>query len=187
VEYSSLEPDSRLLSRVAAGDLAALEEVYRRYLPTVWRYVYAQLRGNDQATRDVVSETFLAAIGALRKASGSIDCVPAWLTGIARNKVHDARRVVRKEAGPEWATDLPVTDDPAQQMLAEDLRSNVTRIMAQMDDAERTVLEWKYIEDLSVHEIAVRLNRTDKAVEAMLYRARNAFRELYEKSPNENV
>jgi RNA polymerase sigma-70 factor (ECF subfamily) len=39
------------------------------------------------------------------------------------------------------------------------------------------LLEWKYILGLSVAEIAVRMGSTPKAVESMLTRARDAFRE----------
>ena len=43
--------------------------------------------------------------------------------------------------------------------------------MAQIVDEERLVLEWKYVDEMAVKEIAVRLGRTEKAVESLLYRA----------------
>jgi RNA polymerase sigma factor (sigma-70 family) len=39
------------------------------------------------------------------------------------------------------------------------------------------VLEWKYVDDLSVNEIADRLELTPKAAESLLTRARAAFRD----------
>jgi RNA polymerase sigma-70 factor (ECF subfamily) len=39
------------------------------------------------------------------------------------------------------------------------------------------VLEWKYLEDTSMKEIASRLGSTSKAVESLLTRARTAYRE----------
>lgn len=178
-----MDSDEQLLHRIAVGDREALAHLYHRYLPMVWRYVYANLKGDDQASRDVVSETFLAAIGALRRAPPAIESVPAWLTGIARNKLNDAHRAAKKQAPSGPVPDTPTADDAAHALLAEDARGHVARVMARLDDADRTVLEWKYVEDLSVHDIAARLNRTDKAVEAMLYRARNTFRALYEPTP----
>jgi RNA polymerase sigma-70 factor (ECF subfamily) len=177
-----VDSDQQLLRRIAVGDRDALAHLYHRYLLTVWRYVYASLRGDDQATRDVVSETFLAAMGAIRRTPQHIDSVPAWLTGIARNKLRDARRAAAKMAPAGAPPDPPTIDDPAQGLLTEDARGHVARVMARLDDTDRTVLEWKYLDDLSVHEIAARLNRTEKSVEAMLYRARNAFRALYEQT-----
>jgi DNA-directed RNA polymerase specialized sigma24 family protein len=41
------------------------------------------------------------------------------------------------------------------------------------------VLEWKYLESSSVRDIAERLGKTEKAVEAALYRARISFRSAY--------
>ena len=45
-----------------------------------------------------------------------------------------------------------------------------------LPDEERLALEWKYVDDLSVGQIADRLGRTEKAAESVLYRARRAFR-----------
>ena len=51
--------------------------------------------------------------------------------------------------------------------------------MAQLVDEERLVLEWKYVDEMAVKEIAVRLGRTEKAVENLLYRARKSFRAAF--------
>jgi RNA polymerase sigma-70 factor (ECF subfamily) len=41
------------------------------------------------------------------------------------------------------------------------------------------ILEWKYLRDMSMGEIASRLGRSPKAVESLLTRAREAFRETF--------
>ena len=41
------------------------------------------------------------------------------------------------------------------------------------------VLEWKYLRELSLVEIARRLGRSPKAAESLLTRARDAFREAF--------
>jgi len=176
-----LDSDAQLLRRIEAGDREALAALYARYLPLVWRCVYAQLRGDDPTSRDIVSETFVAALGSLARSRGAIASVGPWLIGIARHKLTDHRRLAAKQAGGELA-DVPAPDnDPALAIAAADTRCQVTRVMDRLDDLERTVLELKYIDELSVRDIARRLERTEKAVEAMLYRARKSFRELYEK------
>jgi DNA-directed RNA polymerase specialized sigma24 family protein len=40
-------------------------------------------------------------------------------------------------------------------------------------------LDWKYIEDLSVREIAVRMNLGLKAAESLLTRARESFKDAF--------
>ncbi len=179
-EDMHLDSDARLVKRISAGDRDALVALYRRHLPSVWRYVYAQLRGDDASSRDVVGETFLAAIRSLTAKDPAIASVSSWLIGIARHKIADHRRLSAKWSGgapPERPAD---EDDPMRSLEAADTRCIVARVMDRMDDTERSVLEWKYLDDLSVRDIARRLGRTEKAVEAMLYRARDAFRGMYE-------
>jgi hypothetical protein len=49
--------------------------------------------------------------------------------------------------------------------------------MDDLPEPYRLVLEWKYVDRLSVQEIAVRMTLTEKAVESILFRARREFRE----------
>jgi len=42
-----------------------------------------------------------------------------------------------------------------------------------------SALEWKYLDDLSVREIAARLGMGEKAAESLLTRARRAFRDAF--------
>jgi len=59
-----------------------------------------------------------------------------------------------------------------------------------MPGNERVALEWKYLDRLSVREIAAQLGRTENAAEAVLYRARQLFRDRLERrlpNPTEEV
>ena len=53
--------------------------------------------------------------------------------------------------------------------------------MDRLDPMERVALEWKYLDGLSVREIAGRIARTEKAAEDILRRARAAFRSEFER------
>jgi len=66
-------------------------------------------------------------------------------------------------------------------MDASETRRAVGEAMAGIDDMHRIALEWKYIEGLTVREMAGRLGCTEKAVEAILYRARAAFKAQYKR------
>jgi predicted RNA polymerase sigma factor len=57
--------------------------------------------------------------------------------------------------------------------------------MDQLSDQYRLALEWKYVDQLSVREIAVRFGLTEKAAESILFRARRELREqLVKESPS---
>lgn len=174
--------DAELILAARAGDTSALDVLYRRYLPTVWRYAFAQLRGDTDAAEDVVSETFLAAVrqlGDLRPAGGGIG---GWLIAIARHKVGDVRRRIVRHPVIDAACDVADRDesaDPAWRLDTAELRAGVADLLDRMPDEQRLALEWKYIDGLSVRDIAERLGRTEKAAETILYRARNAFRDAW--------
>jgi len=164
-----LPADQELIRRVREGDSGAVADLYERYAPVVWRYVFARMR-DTHAGQDVLSETFLAAIRGLKNGA-TAENVAGWLTGIARNKLADWHRQRAKGA----TTDID---------LAAEETSPATSVVADVLDAlpaeERVILEWKYLDLCSVREIAERLGRTEKGAEALLYRARNAFRAAYE-------
>jgi RNA polymerase sigma-70 factor (ECF subfamily) len=172
--------DGDLVRAIQQGDRASLTIFYRRYLGGIWRYVHAHLPRDPAAADDVVSETFLAAIQSIPTYDAEKGNVIGWLLGIARNKLRDhLRSSVRKAESPPIE---PTTAVRCQAGMAEanliraETREAVLRALDALADEERLVLEWKYVESLSVREIAARLARTEKAVEAILYRARMSFR-----------
>jgi len=176
--------DADLIRAIRSGDAAALETLYRRYLPSVWRYAFARLRGDTAAAEDVVGETFLAAvrrIGRLKPEGGS---VAGWLIGIARHKIGDIRRRRRRtRSGGTAEARAEATAggiDPAAPLEAAETRARVAEALDALSDEQRIALEWKYLEGLSVRQIADHLGRSEKAAETLLYRARKAFREAYD-------
>ncbi len=173
--------DAALISRVQSGDRDAFAVLYGRYFPMIWRYVHSQLRGDDAASRDVVSETFLAAVQGVGRLDAGSTHVAAWLSGVARHKLADHWRRPTPQAGEQELERVGREDDPAAAMGVAEIRVAVSQAMGRMDDTERLALEWKYIEGLTVREIADRLGRTAKAVEGILYRARTGFRTQYQR------
>lgn len=172
--------DADLLRAVQAGDLSAWERLYDRYLPTVWRYVYLRAGGDRHLAEDVVSETILALVRQIPSLTLGDGNLSGWLIAVARNKLGDQRRnaaraaLAAKAAGEEI---LPKAGGgPEAALETAETRTQVIVVMDRLPDEERAALEWKYLEDLSVGEIAGRLGRTEKAVESVLYRARRSFR-----------
>ena len=180
--------DPELVRLVQGGSRAAVEALYERYLPPVWRYVYTQVHGDEHAAEDVVSETFLAAISGLLKLDPEGGSLYAWLIGVARHKVSDHRRRLRRLRDDPIALsrgrgDARETADPQGSLEAAEEKTQVAGTMARLSNEERLVLEWKYVEELSVREMARRIGRTEKAVENLLYRARKSFRAAFEGLP----
>ena len=132
--------------------------LYDEALPVVYGYFVRRCRDRGTA-EDLTSETFLAAMDAARKDRPPIITVP-WLIGVARHKLADHYR--RRH-------DLPVAETPEPAKPFDDWNAELDRIVAEAALADRTV-----------PECAELIGRTVHATEALLVRARRAFRTTYE-------
>jgi len=176
--------DAELLRRVQAGDVSAWEQLYERCLRTVWRYVYLQVGGERHLAEDVVGETIMALVRQVSSLSPNEGSLSGWLITVARHKLSDHRRSTGR--GARVAEVLEAGDggglacaSSTTWLEAAEKREQVVKVMDRLPEEERLVLEWKYLEELSVGEIASRLGRTEKAAESALYRARRSFRSLF--------
>lgn len=153
-----------------------LMELYDEALPVV--YGYFTRRCGDRATaEDLTSETFLAAMDGARRSSPPPITMP-WLIGVARHKLADHYRR-RQDRFTVPVADLPEPADPIDGWEAELDRIVAEAVLAHLPENHRTVLALRYLDDCSVGECAELIGRTVHATEALLVRARRAFRSQY--------
>lgn len=153
---------------------AALLELYDRALPEVYGYLLPRC-GSASAAEDVTSETFLAAVDAVRK--GTVPHLSvAWLIGVARHKLVDHwRRTAREERRVLRVASEP--DDRVSDPWDLEVDAAVAReVLASLGAHHRAALTLRYLDGLSVPEVARHLDRTVHATEALLVRAKAAFR-----------
>jgi RNA polymerase sigma-70 factor (ECF subfamily) len=164
---------------VLAGDHgAALLALYDDAVGEVYGYLLARCR-NRTTAEDVTSDVFMGAVDAV--ARGRVESVTtAWLIGIARHKLVDHwRRLEREQRRLTAVADEPdtaVEDDPW------DARLDVLAArdaLEQLGAHHRAALTLRYLDGLSVPECATVLARTVHATEALLVRAKRAFRQVY--------
>jgi len=165
----------------AAGD--ALLGSYDRALPQVYGYLVARV-GSPAVAEDLASETFLAAVTAIE--AGTLrEPTVAWLVGVARHKLVDHwRRQAREQRRLHALADLTETaDDPWEVHLE---IGHAHHVLAELGPHHRSALVLRYLDGLSVAEVAASLGRTVHATEALLVRARRAFRAAYETERDPN-
>lgn len=154
----------------------ALLELYDDALPSV--YGYFVRRCADKATaEDLTSETFLAAMDAARKENPPPITVP-WLIGVARHKLADHYRR-RHDRFTVPVAELPEPIEPHDEWDVELDRIVAESVLARLSEQHRTVLALRYLDDRPVPECAELIGRTVHATEALLVRARRAFRTEY--------
>jgi RNA polymerase sigma-70 factor (ECF subfamily) len=159
----------------------ALLELYDAALPEVYGYLLSRC-GQRSLAEDLTAETFLAAVQAVRARRPAVPNT-AWLIGVARHKLADhwrAReretrglRVVAGEPGRVEREDDP-WDERIDALLARE-------VLAVLGPHHRAALTLRYLDGLAVPEVAEHLGRTVHATEALLVRARAAFRQAYER------
>jgi RNA polymerase sigma-70 factor (ECF subfamily) len=153
---------------------AALLALYDTALPHVYGYLLARC-GRRALAEDLTAETFLAAVAACRRGS-LLEPDIGWLVGIARHKLVDHwRSAEREERGLRAAhQELP---DPAGDPWDEHVDALLAReVLAAQSPPHRIALTLRYLDGLPVPEVAAQLGRTVHATEALLGRARTAFR-----------
>jgi len=156
---------------------ADLLDLYDRSLPAVYGYLVARARSASVA-EDLTAETFMAAVDMVQR--GKVpDLTEAWLIGVARHKLADHwRRQERDErnlrAVSGTATEL---DDPWDGAIE---AARAHEVLGQLGAHHRAVLTLRYLDGLPVADVATCLDRTLHATEALLVRARNAFRSAYD-------
>ncbi len=159
----------------------SLLAVYDDALPHVYGYLCARCDSTAVA-EDLTGETFLAAAAAATATATANNPPPVsvpWLLGVARHKLADHwRRHYREQrrlhvAGLSLASDV---DDPWDARLDAVLAHQT---LARLAPQHRIALTLRYVDDLPVREVAAALGRTEHATEALLVRARGAFRHTY--------
>ncbi len=159
---------------------AALIELYDVALPRVYGYLLARC-GRAGLAEELTAETFLAAVDAVRRPDPPTLSVP-WIVGVARHKLVDHwRREARDDRRLRaLVDDTPPPEDPW------DLELDLVRArdtLSRLGPHHRAALTLRYVDDLPVPRVAELLDRTVHATEALLVRARTAFRRAYGEEP----
>lgn len=160
-------------------DTSAFLELYDDALPHVYGYL-ARRCNNTATAEDLTAETFMAAVAALHNdtvtaAGGNrLDLNIPWLIGTARHKLidHWRRTERRKEELAELWDDIAVADPSDAAIDA----AAAQDALAQLAPTHRAVLTLRYLDDLPVGEVAMAIGRTVHATEALLTRAKAAYR-----------
>lgn len=167
----SAEPDGTDAPR-------ALLTLYDDALPVVYGY-FVRRCGDRGTAEDLTSETFLAAMDAARRKDPAAPSISVpWLLGVARHKLADHYRR-RHDRFSVPVAELPEPVDVADDWDVELDRIVAESVLATLPEHHRTVLALRYMDDCSVPECAELIGRTVHATEALLVRARRAFRAHY--------
>ncbi len=181
--------DRALARRILAGDEAAFDEFFEGHFPGLFRFASARVRDPELA-RDLVQTAICKAIANLRTYRGE-STLAAWLFTICRYEISGHYRKLCRapprvdlaeegsDAGMTLDSLVSDLDGPDESLSRKEVVQRVHAVLDALPPRYGAALEWKYVDGLSVKEIAERLGVGPKAAESLLTRARQAFRDHF--------
>lgn len=148
-------------------------EIYDGHVEKIYRYVF--LRVNSQETaEDLTSETFLKCWEVFRAEDKDIKNPRAFLYKIAKNLITDHyRRKGRIQiTSIEFNNQLadPKINLEKSAVLASDTEM-VKKAIAGLNEDYQNAIIWRYLDDLSIKEVATLLGRSEEATRVLIHRA----------------
>jgi len=177
----------------ATGDLRAVIEDdtafgdwFARCMPRVYAYLFSR-SGSKELAEDLTQDVFLEAVRRPGTFDGRSDSLP-WLIGIARNQLADhVRKQYREhERNERIVREVRVADTAGADWQTADRRAAIRIALEALPLSQRTAMTLRFLDDLSVREIARRFGRSEDAIESMLRRARDSFERLYREVADAN-
>lgn len=163
----------------ALSEASSFPVFYAEALPVVYSYFFHRVAGDASVAEELTQVTFVAAVREIRRRR-SVDKPIPWVMGIARHKLLDHYRMqIRDErrvtSGDEAlaAADLEVSSHDAE------VRERALAALAAVPTSQRAVLVLRYLDGLSVPEVARAIGKSLHATESLLARGRDAFKRRY--------
>lgn len=167
-------PTWELTRRMVKGEEQAFRQFYDSYAARLCGYLFVICRGNEVQARELLQETMIKVARYIRVFEEE-EIFWKWLTVVARSCwVDENRKRNRYLAALERFWNWRNVDSPAEES-DEMLMVGWLELLAAED---RVLLTQKYLEGLSVREIAELCGSSEKAVESRLTRARNRMKQL---------
>ena len=186
-EGNTDEQDRKDMSRLAAGEDAALNAIMERHAGRLFQFLLRMVQ-NETTASDLTEETFVR-VYQNRDRFNPSRRFSTWCFTIAANLARDEQRYRARH--PNISLDTPVTESgqqlgdvipetrpgPAHAMQAEERANAVRKAIAGLPEDLRVALVLFEYEEKSQAEIAAILDCSPKAVEMRLYRARQELRQ----------
>lgn len=177
--------EALLRQAVLAGDETAWRAWCLESFDELDRYVLWRCGGRRDRADDIVQEAWLTAVRSIRRFDPSRASFLAWLRGIAANVRRNHARREKRNASRQFSSNGQVISHESASAAPEDDRAEaIATVLDALSDRQEAVLRAKYFDGLTVEGIANAWNETPKAIESLLTRAREAFRERFQRLTN---
>jgi RNA polymerase sigma-70 factor, ECF subfamily len=185
--------DEQLFQRYQSGDDAAFRVIVERYEPSIKGFLHKRLK-DEERVQDLTQDTFLR-VHRARERYDSTRKFSTWIYTIASNLLKNEYRNrsrrretnfsdLRKDSTLSAASSRPVefesdTPDPERLAYRGELRDAIRDAIERMDEHHRVPFVMREVEDRTYEEISEAIGVPVGTVKSRLFRARNAFQQLF--------
>ena len=185
--------DQKIIQGLYRRETEAWHALYDTYAGRIWALV-AHWIVERSDVEDLVQETFLAAARSAKQYDPKRGSLWTWLSSIARNQV---AFFFRKQHRKRYQPITEMANSPTQQQIAlwlesgemspleklakEEFTDMVRAALTELPVEYETLLTARYLDHISIEELAVSGQCSSNAIHLKLTRARRAFRRIFSK------
>jgi RNA polymerase sigma-70 factor (ECF subfamily) len=176
------EREADLIERARTGDVSAFESLVRAHQEVCFRTAWIASGGADDA-EDAAQEALMKAFAALPRFRADAPFRP-WLLTIVANEARNRRRSAGRRQALALRMPAPASGgyenepSPEAAVLATERRTTLLEALQRLPDADREVVAYRYLLDLSEAETAAALGVPVGTVKSRLSRALTRLRAL---------
>ncbi|MCY3914457.1 MAG: sigma-70 family RNA polymerase sigma factor [Chloroflexi bacterium] len=177
IDYAELD-DGQLVA-LAKEDKSAFGELYERYLPKIYRYVYYRT-GNVHDAEDLTAKVFFRALSHIGNYVEKGVPFQAWLYRIAHNLVANWHRDQGRRkiiALDEYVAHPLKSEAPDRLTEEQEERNQLMEAVRRLPEDRQQLLLLKFVEQMSNAEIGAIMGRTEGAIKSLYHRTLLALRE----------
>ncbi len=174
-----------LLERAKQHDAEALGEIYDRYAPRIYAYVYRRV-SDAQLAEDLTGDVFVRVMRAIQSERFWVASFQAWLYRIAHNLVIDHYR--RQPAAVDLELDerlIAAKGNLASDVVERLSHGNLYAAISRLTPDQQQVLALRFGEGMTARETAQVMDKSTGAVEALQHRALAALRRVLDREQYE--
>ncbi len=153
------------------GDWQGLEALYTYFFEPLYRFCYWQL-GDTAAAQDATADTMMQMVKSIHRYQHQGQ-FRNWLYTIAKRQIAQQLRHKYQENSLDDLIEILPTNDvvisPEQDTYR---RQQLSTLLKQLPDRDATILKYRYLDNLSVAEVAEKMQLTTNQVKVYTYRAK---------------
>jgi len=166
----------KLVKKLKQGDSLAVECWFDNFKSDLMKIALAKTPTAKDAD-DLVQETFINALKNIHSFNEN-SSLKTWMISILRHEIAD---FYRKKYAKKAIQTIPLGDHLLKYQVQDSslVADKVKCVLGKMLNKRKNLLLLKYVDGYSIKEIAKKLGRSFKSVEAELYRARESFKKSF--------